>query len=71
MIDLACQPDAKSRLADAGGGAQLAHGHDLHLRCDGCLVQASSILPAFLLAILVGAIVDNFSRRMVMIVGRV
>ncbi|UCI31959.1 MFS transporter [Mesorhizobium sp. B4-1-4] len=34
------------------------------------LVQASSTLPSFLLAIFVGAIADNFSRRTVMIVGR-
>ncbi|QAS81145.1 MFS transporter (plasmid) [Rhizobium acidisoli] len=34
------------------------------------LVQASSTLPAFFLAIFVGAIADNYSRRMVMIVGR-
>ncbi|ARO32613.1 major facilitator superfamily protein (plasmid) [Rhizobium sp. NXC14] len=34
------------------------------------LVQASSALPAFFLAIFVGAIADNYSRRMVMIVGR-
>jgi len=34
------------------------------------LVQASSTLPAFFLAVFVGAIADNFSRRMVMIVGR-
>lgn len=34
------------------------------------LVQASSTLPAFFLAIFVGAIVDNFSRRTIMIVGR-
>ncbi|MBB5536273.1 MFS transporter [Rhizobium giardinii] len=34
------------------------------------LVQASSTLPAFFLAIIVGAIADNYSRRMVMIVGR-
>ncbi|WP_296743603.1 MFS transporter [Mesorhizobium sp.] len=34
------------------------------------LVQASSTLPAFFLAVFVGAIADNYSRRMVMIVGR-
>lgn len=34
------------------------------------LVQAASTLPAFFLAIFVGAIADNYSRRMVMIVGR-
>ncbi|AGS24553.1 MFS transporter [Rhizobium etli] len=34
------------------------------------LVQASSTLPAFFLAIFVGAIADNYSRRAVMIVGR-
>lgn len=33
------------------------------------LVQASSTLPAFSLAVFVGAIADNYSRRMVMIVG--
>ncbi|PDT33068.1 MULTISPECIES: MFS transporter [Sinorhizobium] len=34
------------------------------------LVQASSTLPAFFLAVFVGAIADNYGRRMVMIVGR-
>ncbi|RWB65995.1 MFS transporter, partial [Mesorhizobium sp.] len=34
------------------------------------LVQASSTLPAFFLAVSVGAIADNYSRRVVMIVGR-
>ncbi|MGY5809961.1 MFS transporter [Rhizobium sp. LEGMi198b] len=34
------------------------------------LVQASSTSPAFFLAIFVGAIADNFSRRKVMIIGR-
>ncbi|AGS25342.1 major facilitator superfamily protein (plasmid) [Rhizobium etli bv. mimosae str. Mim1] len=34
------------------------------------LVQASSTLPAFFLAVFVGAIADNYSRRTVMIVGR-
>lgn len=34
------------------------------------LVQASSTLPAFFLAVFVGAIADNYSRRVVMIVGR-
>ena len=34
------------------------------------LVQAASTLPAFFLAIFVGAIADNYSRRLVMIVGR-
>ncbi|MBB4232514.1 MFS transporter [Rhizobium mongolense] len=34
------------------------------------LVQASSTLPAFFLAVFVGAIAHNYSRRMVMIVGR-
>ncbi|MCW0001597.1 MFS transporter [Pararhizobium sp. YC-54] len=34
------------------------------------LVPASSTLPAFFLAVFVGAIADNYSRRMVMIVGR-
>ncbi|MCW0001585.1 MFS transporter [Pararhizobium sp. YC-54] len=34
------------------------------------LVQASSTLPAFFLAIFVGAFADNFSRRMIMIIGR-
>jgi MFS family permease len=34
------------------------------------LVQASSTLPAFFLAVFVGAIADNYSRRIVMIVGR-
>lgn len=35
------------------------------------LVQGSSTLPAFFLAVFVGAIADNYSRRMVMIVGRI
>ncbi|MBZ9603089.1 MFS transporter [Phyllobacterium chamaecytisi] len=34
------------------------------------LVQAASTLPAFFLAIFVGAIADNYNRRMVMIIGR-
>ncbi|WP_033047998.1 MFS transporter [Sinorhizobium meliloti] len=34
------------------------------------LVQASSTLPAFLMAVFVGAIADNFSRRTIMIIGR-
>lgn len=34
------------------------------------LVQASSTLPAFLLSIFAGAIADNFSRRKVMLFGR-
>ncbi|KWV55302.1 MFS transporter [Rhizobium altiplani] len=34
------------------------------------LVQASSTLPAFFLAVFFGAIADNYSRRMVMIVGQ-
>lgn len=34
------------------------------------LVQASSTLPTFFLAIFVGAIADNYSRRTVMIIGR-
>ncbi|WP_041679117.1 MFS transporter [Rhizobium etli] len=33
-------------------------------------VQGSSTLPAFFLAVFVGAIADNYSRRMVMMVGR-
>ncbi|NTE65140.1 MFS transporter [Agrobacterium tumefaciens] len=34
------------------------------------LVQAASTLPTFFLAIVVGAIADNYNRRIVMIVGR-
>ncbi|WP_413990693.1 MFS transporter [Labrys okinawensis] len=34
------------------------------------LVQAASTLPTFFLAIFVGAIADNYNRRIVMIVGR-
>lgn len=35
------------------------------------LVQAAGTLPVFFLAIFVGAIADNFSRRTVMIIGRI
>ncbi|UPJ79255.1 MFS transporter [Bradyrhizobium sp. 183] len=34
------------------------------------LVQASTALPPFILSVLVGAIADNFSRRMVILIGR-
>ncbi|MCG5487392.1 MAG: MFS transporter [Sinorhizobium meliloti] len=34
------------------------------------LVQAASTLPTFFLAIFVGAIADNYNRRVVMIIGR-
>ncbi|WP_457578193.1 MFS transporter [Ensifer adhaerens] len=34
------------------------------------LVQAASTLPTFFLAIIVGAVADNYNRRIVMIVGR-
>jgi len=34
------------------------------------LVQATSTLPAFILSVVAGVVADNFSRRMVMIIGR-
>ena len=34
------------------------------------LVQATSTLPAFILSVVAGVIADNFSRRIVMIIGR-
>ncbi len=57
-------------MADADGGAQFADGHRFHIGRDGCSRPGLIDLPAFFLAVFVAAIADNYSRRMVMIVGR-
>lgn len=59
----------ESWLANADGGA-LPHDHGFRLGCKGCPGPSFIDLAGLFPAVFVGAIADNFSRRMIVIAGR-